>query len=47
VNIGEPRRMIQVEPVDVPVPAELPIDEPTGAPQEPDREPVPAEPVDR
>jgi hypothetical protein len=40
VNIGEPKRTINVEPVTVPVPEELPVDEPAVEP-----EPVPSEPA--
>lgn len=39
VNIGQPKRIIQVEPVSVPLPEFVP--EP--APSEPAREPEPAE----
>jgi hypothetical protein len=38
VNIGEPKRTIEIEPVTVPVPQEVPIEEP-----EPTEEPVPVE----
>jgi len=41
MNIGEPKRTIEIEPVVVPVPEPLPADEPV-----PEREPLPAdEPV--
>ena len=33
VNIGEPKRTIDVEPVTVPVPEELPVDEPAVEPE--------------
>lgn len=38
MNIGEPKRTIEIEPVTVPVPEEIPIEEP-----EPTEEPVPVE----
>jgi len=38
VNIGEPKRTIEIEPVTVPVPQEVPTEEP-----EPTEEPVPVE----
>lgn len=38
MNIGEPKRTIEIEPVTVPVPEEVPIEEP-----EPTEEPVPVE----
>lgn len=38
MNIGEPKRTIEIEPVTVPVPQEIPIEEP-----EPTEEPVPVE----
>jgi hypothetical protein len=41
MNIGEPKRTIEIEPVVVPVPEHLPVEEP--APAEPS-EPAPAEP---
>ena len=37
MNIGEPKRTIEIEPVTVPVPEEIPIEEPAPA-----EEPVPA-----
>jgi len=44
MNIGEPKRTIEIEPVTVPVPEPLPIEEPAPVPE---REPVtvPAEPT--
>jgi len=46
VNIGEPKRTIEIEPVTVPVPETLPLEEPAPAPAEepasvPAEEPVP------
>ena len=38
MNIGEPKRTIEIEPVTVPVPQEVPTEEP-----EPSEEPVPVE----
>ena len=38
MNIGEPKRTIEIEPVTVPVPQEVPTEEP-----EPTEEPVPVE----
>jgi hypothetical protein len=40
VNIGEPRRVIEIEPVSVPVPEELPVPLPDPDPVEPEREPT-------
>ena len=46
MNIGEPRRVIEVEPVSLPVPEQIPVPEPEvdptwdPAPAEPEREPV-------
>jgi hypothetical protein len=45
MNIGKPKRTIQVEPVESPVPGELPIpveEEPPAPVREPVDEPVPA-----
>jgi hypothetical protein len=42
VNIGRPKRIIEVEPVSLPLPEPLPMPAPETAPT-PD--PVPAEPV--
>ena len=39
MNIGEPRRVIEVEPVNLPVPEQIPVPEP-----DPTREPAPGEP---
>jgi hypothetical protein len=44
VNIGERKRTIEVEPVTLPVPETLPVDEPAA---EPSPEVVPAEPARR
>jgi hypothetical protein len=44
VNIGERKRTIEVEPVTLPVPEALPVDEPA---EEPAPEVVPAEPAHR
>ncbi len=51
MNIGRPQRIIEVDPVTLPVPEELPLPllEPDREPAEPDREPAepdrePAEP---
>ena len=46
MNIGEPKRTIEIEPVMVPVPEPLPVEEPIPGPapaREP--EPVPAGPA--
>jgi hypothetical protein len=40
VNIGEPRRVIEIEPVSVPVPEEIPVPVPDPDPTEPAREPA-------
>jgi hypothetical protein len=42
MNIGEPRRVIEVEPVSEPVPEQIPLPEPerSPAPVEPEREPA-------
>jgi len=53
MNIGEPKRTIEIEPVVVPVPERLPVEEPApaepsevpAAPSEPVPERVPDEPV--
>jgi hypothetical protein len=42
VNIGRPKRIIEVEPVSLPLPEPLPMPAPETAPT-PD--PVPAEPI--
>jgi hypothetical protein len=44
MNIGKPRRTIQVEPVESPVPRELPtpVEEPRAPVPEPVDDPVPA-----
>jgi len=42
MNIGRPKRIIEVEPAQLPVPETLP--EPLPA-SEPDREPAPADPA--
>ena len=45
MNIGEPKRVIEIEPVTVPVPETIPVPEPSPEP-EPSLEPVPEpEPV--
>ena len=41
MNIGEPKRTIEIEPVTVPVPEEVPLQEPV--PAEPEEMPVPVE----
>jgi hypothetical protein len=41
VDIGPPRRIIEVEPVSLPLPVDIPIAEPV--PVEPQTEPQPAE----
>jgi hypothetical protein len=44
VDIGEPIRVIEVEPLEVPVPSSEPLEEPRPAPVEPNRGPLePAE----
>lgn len=43
MNIGQPKRIIQVEPVSVPLPEYVPEYVPEPAPPEPVREPEPAE----
>ena len=43
MNIGQPKRIIQVEPVSVPLPEYVPEYEPQTAPAEPVREPEPVE----
>jgi hypothetical protein len=47
VNIGEPRRVIEIEPVSVPVPEQVPVPlpEPEPEPDAPAREPA-GEPVE-
>jgi len=32
MNIGEPRHVREIEPIDVPVPETLPVEEPTNVP---------------
>ncbi|HJR97971.1 MAG TPA: hypothetical protein VJ979_08715 [Actinomycetota bacterium] len=45
MNIGQPKRIIEIEPVTIPVPGEIePEPEPTRLP---DREPAPAGPAER
>ena len=46
MNIGKPERIIEIEPVVVPIPEPLPAEEPVGEPPLSDPEPelVPAEP---
>jgi hypothetical protein len=41
MNIGAPRRVIEVEPVTLPVPEQIPVPEPEA---DPTREPAPTEP---
>jgi hypothetical protein len=41
MNIGEPKRTIEVEPTTIPVPEELPIPEPAHGEPEPEPELVP------
>jgi hypothetical protein len=41
VNIGQPKRTIEIEPVTVPVPEEVPVEEPV--PAEPEKTPAPVE----
>jgi hypothetical protein len=43
MNIGQPKRIIQVEPVSVPLPEYAPENVPEPAPVEPVRQPEPAE----
>ena len=43
MNIGQPKRIIQVEPVSVPLPEYVPEPEPAEPAQRPVREPEPAE----
>jgi hypothetical protein len=43
VNIGQPKRIIQVEPVSVPLPEFVPEPVPAEPQREPAREPEPAE----
>jgi hypothetical protein len=43
VNIGQPKRIIQVEPVSVPLPEFVPEPAPAEPVREPAREPEPAE----
>ncbi len=43
MNIGQPKRIIQVEPVSVPLPEYPPESVPEPAPAEPARQPEPAE----
>jgi hypothetical protein len=38
MDIGEPIRVIEVEPLEVPVPSEEPIEEPSPAPIGPNRD---------
>jgi hypothetical protein len=45
VNIGEPRRVIEIEPVSVPVPEQVPVPVPEPEPDAPAREPA-GEPVE-
>jgi hypothetical protein len=42
MEIGKPERQITVEPLEDPVPREMPAEEPERAPAEPERETVPA-----
>ncbi|HEX6132192.1 MAG TPA: hypothetical protein VF044_10700 [Actinomycetota bacterium] len=42
MNIGEPRRVIEIVPVELPVPSELPIEEPSAP--EPSAPATPVEP---
>lgn len=48
MDIGRPKRVIEIEPVSIPVPEHVPIPEPIHEPEtepaEPMHEPVPAEP---
>ena len=39
MNIGEPKHVHEIEPIEVPIPETLPIDEPTEVPV-PDEAPV-------
>ena len=43
MNIGQPKRIIQVEPVSVPLPEFVPSRPPSSRAREPLREPEPAE----
>lgn len=40
MNIGEPKRTIEVEPVGMPVPETLPVPEPAPVEPVPEREPA-------
>lgn len=42
MNIGEPRRVIEIVPVELPVPSELPMEEPSAP--EPSAPETPVEP---
>ena len=45
MDIGQPKRIIEIEPATLPVPGEV---EPEGEPaRQPEREPVPASPEQR
>jgi hypothetical protein len=43
MEIGDPRRIYVVEPIEDPVPQEAPADEPVAASEPPEPEVVPAE----
>jgi hypothetical protein len=34
MNIGEPKHVREIEPVDVPIPSEAPVEEPAPVPEE-------------
>jgi hypothetical protein len=44
MDIGRPKRVIEIEPVSIPVPEHVPIPEPVNEPEAEPAEPVPAEP---
>jgi hypothetical protein len=41
MNIGEPKRTFEVEPVTIPVPERVPMPDPERVPAPPDLEPAP------
>lgn len=44
MDIGRPKRVIEIEPVSIPVPEHVPIPEPVHEPDAVPAEPVPVEP---
>jgi hypothetical protein len=47
MDIGRPQRIIEIEPISLPVPSpDLPTFEPAPAPERAPAEPTPVEPVD-